>query len=153
MQPLRTKRKVPITKIRQSLFVRRASDTQTDCDLVAGHRHEIQEADVVDDLFDVLSAGKCWNFLNPGLLKRLIDDHCSESQGIQCQKKEYLKDLQQFRKTTTARQFAKVCKVSTSSSKFSEVIFEMGKDWDSATLEDLENLNQKLQNKDLSMIY
>ena len=139
------KKKVPIPKLRRSLFVRRASDTQTDNDLVAGLRHEIREADTVDDLFDILSTEKCWDFLNPGLLKRIINDHCSESQDIQDQKREYLEKLQQFRKATLARQFAKVCKVSTPSPKFSEVVFGMGKDWDSATLEDVKNLKQKLQ--------
>ena len=138
-------RKVPIRKIRRSLYIRRASDTQTDIDLVAGHRHDIRQANTVDDLFEVLSAGKCWDFLNIGLLKRIIDDHCSESLGIQDQKREYLEKLQQFRKTTKARQFAKVCNVSTPSPKFTEVVFEMGKDWNNATLEDIENLNQKFQ--------
>ena len=104
-------RKVPVRRISQSLFVRRPSDHETDIDLVAGHRHEIREAETVDDLFVVLSIGKCWDFLNPGLLKRIIDDHCSESQGIQHQKREYLEKLQQFRKATLARQFAKICKV------------------------------------------
>ena len=138
-------RKVPVRRISRSLFVRRASDQETDIDLVAGHRQEIREADTVDDLFAVLSVGKCWDFLNTGLLKRIIDDHCSESLRIQHQRSEYLEELQQFRKATTARQFAKVCNVSTPSPKFSEVIFEMGKDWDNATLEDVENLNQTLQ--------
>ena len=137
-------RKVPVVKIRRSLFVHRASDTQTDTDLVAGHRHEIREADTVADLFDILSAGKCWDFLNPGLLMRIIDDH-SESQGIQDQRREYLKELQQFQKATTVRQFAKVCNVSTLSRKFSEVVFEMGKDWDNATLEDVENVKQEIR--------
>ena len=92
------KRKVPIRKIRQSLFVRRASDTQTDSDLAADLQHEIRKADTVDDLFLILSAGKCWDFLNPGLLFRIVDDHCLESVDIQHQKKEYLKKLQHFRK-------------------------------------------------------
>ena len=50
------KRKVLVPKIRPSLFVRRASDTQTDIDLVASHRHEIREA---GDLSDILSGGRC----------------------------------------------------------------------------------------------
>ena len=102
----------------------------------------------MDDLFVVLSGGKCWDFLNPGLLKRIIDDHCSESQSVQHQKNEYLEELQQFRKATTARQFAKVCNVSTLSPKFSEVVFEMGKDWNNATLEDVENLKQKINGEE-----
>ena len=138
-------RKVPVCRISRSLFVHHASDCETDINLVAGHQHEIREADTVDDLFVVLSAGKCWDFLNPGLLKRIIDDHCSELLGIQHQKNEYLEKLQQFWKATRARQFAKICKVSTLSSKFSEVVFEMGKDWDNATLEDVENLKQKIR--------
>ena len=105
------KRKVPIPKIRRSLFVRRASDTQTDSDLVASLRREIGEADTVDNIFDILSAGKCWDFLNPGLLKRIIDDHCNESVDIR--KLKYLEKLQHFRKATKAREFAKVCNVST----------------------------------------
>ena len=145
-------REVPIPKLRQSLFVRCASDTQTDFDLVAGFQHEIKEAKTMDDLFDILSTRKCWDFLNPGLLKRIIDDHCYEPQDIQCPesqdiqylKSKYLKKLQHFRKTTLARQFAKVCKVSTPGPKFSEVLFEMGKDWDNATLEDVENLKQTI---------
>ena len=140
------KRKVPIIrKIRQSLFVHRASDTQTDSDLVVGLQHEIQKADTVDDLFLILSAGKCWDFLNPGLLFRIVDDHCLESVDIQHQKKEYLKKLQHFRKTTTSQQFAKVCKVSTLSPMFAKVVFEMG---DNATLEDVENLKQAIRGQD-----
>ena len=138
------KRKIPVPKIRQSLFFHQASDTRRGYDLVAGHQHEIREAGVVDGLFDILSHGKCWDFLNPGLLKRIIDDHCSESQIIQHHKNEYYENLRQFRKATTARQFAKVYNMSTKSPKFSEVVFEMGKDWDNATLKDVENLNQKL---------
>ena len=138
-------KKTPIQTIRRSLYIRRASDTETDIDLVAGHRHEIREADTVDDLFESLSAGKCWDFMNPGLLKRITDDHCTESVDIQHQKDKYLEQLQQFRKRTNARQFAKVCNVSTLSHKFSEVIFEMGIDWDSATLEDVENLKQEIR--------
>ena len=135
-------RKVPISKIRRSLFVPRATDTQTDSDCVAGHKHEIQKANTMDDLFVVLSAGKCWDFLNPGLLKRIVDDHCTEL--VDVQKSKYLEELQQFRKATKAREFAKVCNVSTLSPKFSEVVFEMGVDWDNATLEDVENLKQKI---------
>ena len=138
-------KKTPIQTIRRSLYVRRASDTETDIDLVAGHRHEIREADTVGDLFDVLSAGKCWDFMNPGLLKRIIDGHCTESLDIQHQKEEYVEQLQQFRKRTNARQFAKVCNVSTPSPKFSEIVFEMGIDWDNATLEDVENLKQEIR--------
>ena len=52
-------KKTPIQTITRSLYVHRASDTETDIDLVAGHRHEIREADTVGDLFDILSAGKC----------------------------------------------------------------------------------------------
>ena len=140
------KRKVSIPKIRRSLFVRRASD-MTDIDLVAGHRHEIREADMVDDLFDILSAGKCWDFLNPGLLKRIIDDHCSESQGIQHQKNAYMEELQQFRKATKAREFAKIFPVPTQSPKFSEVVFEMDEDWD-GTLEDVEKLKQEVRGQE-----
>jgi len=139
------RRKVPIRKIRQLLFVRRASDTQTDSDLVAGLQHEIRKADTVDDLFLILSAGKCWDFLNPGLLFRIVDDHCLESMDIQHQKKEYLKKLQHFRKTTTSRQLAKVCKVSTLSPTFAKVVFEMG---DNATLEDVEHLKQEIRGQD-----
>jgi len=139
------KKKTPIQAIRKLLYIRRASDTETDVDLVAGYRSEIREADTVDDLFEILSAGKCWDFLNPGLLKRIINRHCTESLGIQHQKRKYLEKLQQFRKATTVRQFAKVCKMSTPSPGFSEVVFEMGKDWDNATLEDVENLKQELQ--------
>ena len=136
--------KIPTQAIRKSLYVRRPSDPETDVDLVAGHQHEIREADTVDDLFEILSAGKCWDCLNPGLLKRIVDDHCNESVEIQCQKAEYLDVLQQFRKRTKARQFAKVCRVSTLNPKFSEVVFEMGIDWDNATLEDVESLKQKI---------
>ena len=50
------KRKVLVPKIRPSLFVHCASDTQTDIDLVASHRHEIREA---GDLSDILSGGRC----------------------------------------------------------------------------------------------
>ena len=136
--------KISTQAIRKSLYVRRPSDPETDVDLVAGHQHEIREADTVDDLFEILSAGKCWDCLNPWLLKRIVDDHCNESVEIQCQKAEYLDVLQQFRKRTKARQFAKVCRVSTLNPKFSEVVFEMGIDWDNATLEDVENLKQKI---------
>ena len=136
------KRKVSIPKIRRSLFVRCASD-MTDIDLVA----EIGEADMVDDLFDILSAGKCWDFLNPGLLKRIIDDHCSESQDIQHQKNEYTEELQQFRKATKAREFAKIFPVPTQSPKLSEVVFEMDEDWD-GTLEDVEKLKQEMHGQE-----
>jgi len=102
----------------------------------------------VDDLFEILSAGKCWDILNPGLLKRIIKGHCTESVDIQHQKEEYLEQLQQFRKKTKTWQFAKVCSVSTLSPKFSEIVFEMGIDWDNATLEDVENLKQKIRGQE-----
>ena len=139
------KKKTPIQAIRKPLYIRRASDTETDIELVAGYRSEIRDADTVDDLFEILSAGKCWDFLNPGLATRIIIGLCAESVDIQDQKEEYLKELQQFRKKTKARQFAKVCNVSILSPKFSEIIFEMGKDWDNATLEDVENLKQEIR--------
>ena len=139
------KRKVSIHKITRSLLVRRASETNLD--LVTGHRHEIKEANTVDNLFKILSDEKCWDFLNPGLLKRIIDRHCKESQVIQHQKREYLKELNQFRRETTARQFAKVCNVSTLSPKFSEVIFEMDEDWN-GTLEDVEKLKQEVRGQE-----
>ena len=140
------RRKVPTRKISRSLFVRRASDTQTHIDRVAGHLHEIREADTVDHLFSVLSAGKCWDFLNPGLLNRIIDNHCTES--VDAKKFEYLEKLRQFRIATKARDFAKVCNASILHPKHSEVVFEMGKTWDNATLEDVDNFKQKLQGQE-----
>ena len=135
------KRKVPIRQIRESLYVCRATDTQTDTNHDTGHQCKIQEANTVEHLFEVLSSAEYWSFLNPGLLMRIIDDHCSESQGIQHRKREYLEKLQEFRKAITARQFANVCNVSTLSPKSFEVIFEMDSGWD-GTLEDVENLKQ-----------
>ena len=132
------KKKIPIPAIRISLHVRHPSELETDIDLVADHQCVIREADTVDNLFDNLSAKRCWDFMNPGLLKNIIHYHCAESVDIQHQKEEYLEQLQQFRKRTEARQFAKICCVSTLSPKFSQVLFKMGKDWDSASLEDVE---------------
>lgn len=136
------KRGVSVRKIRRSLRVRRATDV-TDIEDVAGHQEKIQNANTVDDLFDVLSLAECWSFLNTGLLERIIDDHCMKSQGIQHQKKEYLKKLQTFRKETRAKQFAKVCNASNQNLNFSEVVFKMKEGWN-GTLEDVENVRRKV---------
>lgn len=135
------KRQVPIHTVRESLG--RMSDTSGSID--DSQQHEIQEANTVEGLFEVLSAKQCWDFLHPGLLKRIIDDFFSESSDIQHQKREYLEKLQAFRKTTTLQQFAKVCHMSSLHSKFPDVIFQEGQDWDNVTLE---SLNQSLQGQE-----
>ena len=140
-------KKIEIHKIRRSLYARHMSDNQIDSDYVAGHRQEIKETETVYDVFDILSANKCWDFLNPGLLNRIIEDHCCESEGIQCRKKEYLEKLQDFQKTTKVKRFATVCHVPNY--KFYEVVhktqMDRNVDWDDATLEDVENWKQEKQ--------
>lgn len=106
--------------------------------LVAG-----RAANTVEDLFETLSSEKCWSYLNTKLLERIITNHCSES--VDAHKVEYLEKLQHFRKTTTARLFAKVNQESNLLANFYEVVFEMEKDWDNATLEDVESLNREFQ--------
>lgn len=137
------KRQVPVHKIRQSpghvSNLRRIS-----------HQQEIQEAGTVADLFEVLTIRRCWlDFLNPRLLKTIIECHFSESSDIQYRKREYLEELQVFRKATTARQFAKGCNVSILHPKFSEAIIQLG---DNATLEDLENFEPKASGTRISLV-
>ena len=141
------KKEIEIHKIRRSLYVRHMSDTQTDSDYVAGHRQEIKETETVYDVFEILSANKCWDFLNPGLLNRIIEDHCCESQQIQDCRKEYMEKLQDFQKKTKVKRFAMVCHVPAY--KFYEVVhktqMDRKMDWDNATLEDMENWKQVMQ--------
>ena len=122
-------------RIRQKLFVRRASDTKTNSSLVASFRHKIKKAETVDDIFEIFSAEQCWSALNSGVLERIINDHCSESVEVQKLKKDFLKEQQAFRRNTKLRQFAKISNDVTVGSAFSEIVMEMEEGWDGTLAE------------------
>ena len=95
-----------------------------------------------------LSLSKHWNFLSYSLLEQVVCDYGDED--LKTDMEDYKKQLKQFRCATRLCDFAKYSvKINENLSEQNLKCFtiKLGQSWDECTLEDLENLSEKISQR------
>ena len=93
----------------------------------------------LDELFSILSS--YWNLFHPALLEYLINK--LGDQDLKKRMDHYLEDLYHFRIQTTVGEFLDRW-VGGTPPYYSDIVFELGKEWRERTLEELEQFRTQM---------
>lgn len=124
---------IPVKKMLQWVLVLPMMLKAQFSESLQAQRKEMSDASNVDELFLILS--QYWNSLQPSLLEHLVTK--LQDTRLRIRMKDYLRDLENFRKCTILGEFVDKW-MGVVPSGLEEFIVELGEEWRGKTMHDLE---------------